>query len=402
MSPRARIILASACTTYLSLGIAGATMGPLLPELAGRTGIPLSGAGLILSFYFLGGAAARLVAGIFSDRYGPVPIVLGGLIVEACSGLVLTLSRAPALLYVSSFFLGVALGSGLLGAVLIAAKLNPTRSVALVNLVNAFWGIGSFVGPALYSAISASTHTGLPVIWIAGVIALTAIPLLLGGVRGSGLSEEIGFLAPRHRGEAGSGGQLRAGVLRAPAFWLFGLILLFDVGTESTLGGWTAVYMHRSAPVSLQLAALVVSGFYVFFALGRVIAAAVGSRTSASRVLSSALLLALAGVGLAAATPGRLAPSVAGFLLAGLGIGPIYPTITALVTRSFGARAGTAVGLTGSLGFVGGVVFPWVAGTLMPVFGETVPVGLSELLLLIVAFLAYLTVVTTRRRQGAE
>ena len=400
MSSRARIIIASSCITYLSLGIAGATLGPLLPELSGRTGIALSGAGLILSFYYLGGVLSRLVAGMLSDRYGPVAIVLGGLIVEACSGIFLTLSRSPAVLYASSFLLGVALGAGLLGAVMIAATLVPRRSVALANLVNAFWGIGSFVGPALFSAVSASTHSGLPVIWIAGGIAVVAIPLLLGPRRHAGSASDEIDLDPRKGGAPERAPSLRAGLLRVPSFWLFGLILLFDVGTESTIGGWTAVYLHRSMSVNLEIAALVVSGFYVSFAAGRMVSAAVGSRVAAPWVLSGGLFFALSGMGLVSATPGHFAPSIVGFILAGLGIGPIYPTITALVTRTFGARAGTAVGLTGSLGFVGGVVFPWAAGILMPVRGAAASMRLSEVLIVIVALLSYLLVVSGRHTRA--
>lgn len=399
MASRVRIIIASCSVTYLSLGIAGAALGPLLPELSHRTGIALSGAGLILSFYYLGGILSRLVAGMLRDRFGSTPVVIGGLTVEVCAAVVLTMSRAPAVLYAGSFLLGGALGSGLLGAVLIAAKLVPDRSVSLVNLVNAFWGIGSIVGPALFSAISASTRSGLPVIWIAGLIGIAAIALLLrGGTRSGAPTDETDF-ALRADVSAEAGRPPGAGLLRVPDFWLFGSILLFDVGTESTIGGWAAVYLQHSVPIRLQLAALVVSGFYVSFTLARMITAGVGSRVAARWVLSCALVFALGGMGLVSATPGRLVPSVVGFLLGGLGIGPIYPTITALVSRRFGARAGTAVGLSGSLGFVGGVVFPWISGALMPTFGPAVSMRMSEALIVVVAALSYLGVMASRRRR---
>ena len=64
------------------------------------------------------------------------------------------------------------------------------------------------------------------------------------------------------------------------------------------------------------------------------------------------------------------------------------------------ARAGTAVGLTGSLGFVGGVVFPWAAVILMSVSGAAASMRLSEALIVIVALLSYLLVVSGRHARA--
>ncbi|HUZ17879.1 MAG TPA: MFS transporter [Spirochaetia bacterium] len=397
MTARMRIII-SCCIVYFSVGITNGALGPLLPEVARRTGLELSQAGLVFSALFIGGVLSRTIAGIISDRWGALPVLLEGIIIQGAANVAMSMSvSAPALL-VSAFFLGTATGAGLLGAVLLAAKLFPERSVTMVNVVNVFYGGGAFAGPALFSGSSLLVHSGIPVLWIAAILALSQLPVLF--------RADSRQASSAVHGSAGSGGAaiglhptgLLGGlsIMRLLPFWLFGFVLLFDVGVESTIGGWSAVYLRQSTAISIQAAALVVSGFYACFTIGRAVAAGAGSRIPSAFIVGIAVATTFAGTGIVVLSTGHVAWSVAGFLLAGLGIGPVYPTFTALVGRAFGERAGTAIGLTGSIGFFGGVAFPWLAGVLMARSGPAASMRLVLAVVLIISVLAYLSITASR------
>lgn len=398
MSPRIRI-LASSCLAYLAVGMINASIGPLLPQLARLNGMSIAQAGLIFSAVFAGGVFSRSTAGLLGDRIGGVPVLAGGIALQAVGLAVLSLSHSMTVALAAAFFIGVATGAGLLGAVLLASTLFPERSVSAVNTVNVFYGGGSILGPALFSVSTSAWHTGFPVLWLAGLLSLAQLFVLLRA--SSRRASAAARTAPARTAPGGSDASQPtsvAGILLTSLFWLFGAILFFEVGVESTILGWTTVYLHGTAGISIGRAALVLAGFSVTFTSGRILAAGIGTRVPPRFLLFGGLSLALLGTLLISLSSGSLVGSTIGFLIAGLGTGPVYPTVVALIGRIFGARAGAAIGIAGSVGFAGGVVFPWLAGKLMEPFGVAAALRVVVPLEVIIILLSVMAVSVGRRR----
>ena len=65
-----RIVLFIACATFLAFGMFNAAIGPVLNELAARTGSTLAMVGSVLTFLFLGSLVIQFAAGPLTDRFG--------------------------------------------------------------------------------------------------------------------------------------------------------------------------------------------------------------------------------------------------------------------------------------------------------------------------------------------
>lgn len=384
------VSLIYACVLMAGFGIGVAAFGPLLPELAENNGLAMSQMGIIFPAIFAGTIPASLLVGVALDRFGANRIILISIPVLAGSAIGLTFSRSLPLLLVLSVLIGAGGGAGVPTANTLIVKLFGRRSVAAVNLLNVFFGVGAIAGPALVSLGLSLFGSGTPVFWLAAAIALACLPYFITASLRAGPPIDIARAEEtreerrrsreqaRHQEWEAARGRLRAvrALFRSPLLWLIGWLLFFDVGTEQTLGGWMAVYMQLSTRVAMTTAALVVSGFWVAFTVGRLAGAGIGTRITARRVLAGALITACAGILVVNLTHGYTVPSIAGFLLTGLGLGPVYPTTMALIGTTFTTRAGTVIGATAALGTIGGMGLPFLEGIFMDSFGPPGAAGL--------------------------
>ncbi|HUX21193.1 MAG TPA: MFS transporter, partial [Spirochaetia bacterium] len=381
----------------------------LLPELAANNGLAMSQMGIIFPAIFAGTVPASLLVGFILDRIGANRIILISIPLLAGSAIGITLSHSVPLLVLFSFLLGAGGGAGVPTANTLIVKLFGRRSVAAVNLLNVFFAIGAIVGPALVSLGLSLFQTGTPVFWFAALIAAACIPYFARAAAGGppvnfhhsaesaapGVGAEGGGARPRRLPHAKE-------LFRSPLLWLVGGVLFFDVGTEQTLGGWMAVYMKDSSGIALASAALVVSGFWVAFTAGRLAGAGIGTRLKARSVLLGSFVTAIFGVIIVNVAADRVGASIVGFLLTGLGLGPVYPTTMALIGTLFESRAGTAIGATAALGTIGGMAIPLAEGMMFDLFG---PPGAARLILVgvvAIALLSLLLLLSMARRPAHE
>jgi MFS family permease len=114
------------------------------------------------------------------------------------------------------------------------------------------------------------------------------------------------------------------------------------------------------------LAVLIVSGLYAANLVGRVVASRAARRLPDATVLAGALLLALAGLPLllAAQTPWL---AVWGIVLAGGGIGAMFPLTSSLHVASTGTTADSSVGEVLTVAALGQIVGPLAVGAIAQV-----------------------------------
>ena len=397
------VALVYTCILMAAFGIGVAAFGPLLPELAANNGLNVGQLSIIFPAVFLGTVPASLAVSFLIDRVGANRIIIVSIPVLAGAVVGLTFCHSVPLLLVLTFLVGAGSGSGLPTANTLIVKLFGRRSVAAVNLLNVFFGVGAITGPALVSLSLGLFGKGSPVYWLAGAIALACLPYFVGAAIRSGPPIDIvhAQAAAEEVREAARGRLVAFGELfRSPVLWLIGWLLFFDMGTEQTLGGWLAVYVHQSSQIALAMAALVVSGFWIAFTLGRIAGAGLGTRAVARHVLAGALAFAAAGIVIVNFAGGRTILSIAGFLLTGFGLGPVYPTTMALIGTAFTTRAGTVIGATQAIGTIGGMGLPFLEGILIDNFGP--PGGARLLAVAIGAIIIFAAISVTAIRRPAR
>lgn len=346
MTPRGT--MAFACSGFLALGIILASLGPALPDLARATGAPLAALGGLLSLIFLGGLVAQLMSGPLTDRFGPRPVLTGGLFLLGVGTLGIVLSKALWITFAVAAILG--LGHGTIGVSysLLIARTFPDRTVPALNLLNLFYGIGAIVGPAFASYLIRSVGSAVPALWLGLAVVALAIP--------------FGFRLPNYVKVTAKAAATPIGnVLRMPAFWLAGALLLTYVGTESSVAAWTTHYLQAMAGQPQATGALLTSGFWAAVTVGRLIVTMLGSRFSASTVLFVTLAGGAVGGALLAASGTSTGLIAAAILLLGFFFAPVYPTGIALTTHLF-PGSGTATSLVAAMASTGGALIPALQG----------------------------------------
>jgi fucose permease len=356
-----RIILALACSIYVIFGLFNAGIGPVLEELALRTGSTLTAAGSVLTFLFLGALTAQIVAGPLTDRFGQKVILVISLVLMAGGLVGFTTSRALPLTLAMVFITGLGQGGVDLGANLIVSDAYPRNNTPMLNLLHFFFGAGAFIGPVMVSLALRQAGSGLIVHWIAAglFLVLAAAILRLVPRRSAAAENEIPQASAKSR----------RSVYLSPTLWVSGVFLLVYVGMEYAAGSWITTFMQKSVSMLIENGALVTSVFWGSLTLGRLAGAGASRKLTKYQLLGVALAITAAGVtGLLLSHAfrqegsGVILPTILFIAIIGFSLGTVYPTTVALLIEIFPKDQGKAVALLTAMGSIGGLAIPWLAG----------------------------------------
>jgi hypothetical protein len=280
----------------------------------------------------------------------------GALIVAGCAGL--AVRGALPLTLAASVVVGLGFGALVLVVNTAMASQPGRRGVMLANVVNGAYGLGAVGGPAL---VSATRGVGYPALFAALAVAIVAtLP-----------SRGLGGVAGRH--DEPDPDRRPGAVL-----WLFCGLLFCYAGLETGLSSWETVHLgaHGYGP---GVASALTSLFWLGMAVSRLLTPALVAVRSAPWIIIGALSAAFAALALIA-LPGT-AP--AGYLVAGLLAGPVFPTALAWHAANHPhPRRGNAFVIAAAM--VGNVAFPAAIGYAMQATSDlmlpalvTVPVTAS-------------------------
>ena len=156
-----------------------------------------------------------------------------------------------------------------------------------------------------------------------------------------------------------------------------GIVGLFALIVESAMFDWSGIYFESvvQAPKSLQIGFLV---FMVMMTVGRFLTNYAYARLGKRHVLQLAGFLASMGW--------KVAVNSLGFMLVGLGISCMVPTIYSLVGAKSKTPVGLALTILSSISFIGSLVAPLLIGAISQFFNMEyayVIVGLLGLCILV-------------------
>lgn len=167
------------------------------------------------------------------------------------------------------------------------------------------------------------------------------------------------------------------------------------VGVESAISLFVADHTTTELGFDAARAARTISAFWGGLLIGRLAVGLaprpVGAGTTSALAAVAALLMLAFGSGVIGVP--ELAMASVGFFLGG-----VFPIMIGLAGIALPSSAGTAVGLAGGLGSLGGFVVPWLTGRLAHEHG--LPFALSTLALWLIALVLATAFIRTRRRSS--
>lgn len=375
--------------SFVAIGAVTSEIGPAVTTLAAATDTAVEAFGAVFTASGAGYLAGAVVAGrahAHHASHGALACALA-LCALCSSAIALATSFTMVLVAVTLAFAGAGCIDASCNALLVWAHASspPGRLNAWMQLLHFAFGAGALVSPALVSASLAADAGIVPAFVAVGVFAAPVCVVLLvvrapvkpGSTdrRDEGESAGInGSVAPlsaaasadleatpdgaRERQQRLSASPLRLTVTLAAMLTMY-------VGNEVSCGGWVAGVATLTGLMSAADAALVPSVFWGSITFGRLLAAPLTARASASAMLACCVAGALAAEALFLLGGASLAALWAGTVVLGLSMSAVFPLVLTLPSEHgrFLGAGDTALCLVGAS--VGKMAVPALTGALM-------------------------------------
>ncbi|NEA67901.1 MFS transporter [Streptomyces sp. SID12488] len=322
------VAVVASCVGFVLIGVIQALYGPSLPAFRDEFGLSPSAAGLGLSAHFAGGVVGVLLFDRLYVRLGNRRILGSSYLLMAAGAAGFALAPNWPVALAAALLAGLGFGGIDYGLNQLFAVGFGKRSTAMLNILNAHFGVGAILGPALIGAVGAEHY---PAVFLAFSLANLPLLLCLRGVR-----EHVPQLAP----ESGRpGGQVLARSLGS-VLGVFVTLYVLHVGIEAGVGGWEPTHLE-TVGYGATAAATATSVYWLMMTVGRFLVAPLALRFSPQSIIA----VSCAGMTvclLLAAVPGLAPYAYAGV---GLFIAPIFPTGLPWLNRAAprARRAGAVV-----------------------------------------------------------
>ncbi|MER6560213.1 MFS transporter [Streptomyces sp. NPDC001027] len=328
--------MVASCFGFVLIGALQALYGPSIPALRDDFGLSPSAAGLGLSAHFAGGVAGVLLFDRLFGRTGNRRILAVAYLLMAAGAAGFALAPGWPLALLAALVAGIGFGGIDYGLNRLFATGFGRRSTAMLNILNAHFGVGAILGPALIGAVGSEHY---PALFLAFALANLPLLLCLRGVRDHApgpASSDTGDRAP-------VGAALRS------VLAVFVALYVLHVGIEAGVGGWEPTHLE-SVGYGAGAAATATSVYWLMMTVGRFLAAPIALRFSAQTIITVSC------AGMTACLLLAAVPGIAPYAYAGVGlfIAPIFPTGLPWLSRvAPGARRAGAIVMAASM--LGGV-----------------------------------------------
>jgi fucose permease len=378
--PLTRIALIGSCAGFVVIGGLQALYGPAIPAFRAKFAATPAVAGLGLSAEFTGALIGIVGYHLLLARAARNQAGTGERHLLACAYALMAVGTIGFALAPSwPLSLAAALVTGF-GSGGIDYGLNQLftvgyghRSAAMLNLLNAYFGVGAVIGPALIGWAGAGRYP-----WLFGAVAVLSVLLIptLRGVRPIRVPPELEAVIPMEPSspisKVSAPGPGHPPSRTRVIVIAFVVLYVLYVAIESGVGGWEPTHLE-AVGYSATVAATATSAFWLALTAGRFLAVPISLRWPAPAIVTACCAGMVVFLGLATI------PSFAPWAYGGLGFmcAPIWATGLPWLARAAPkvAAAGAYVMATSMLG---GIAFPPLLGRAIEVAGvRSVPVLLG-------------------------
>ena len=337
------------------------SVGLIIPEIIKTFGLSMAAAGTFQYATMGGIALAGFFLGSLADRWGRKPTIVIGLTAFGIASFLFAVGNSFAYFSVLLAISGVAIGVFKTGALALIGDIttSTTEHTSIMNMVEAFFGIGSIIGPAVLARL---LITGVSWKWLYVLAGGICVLLIL-------MAWKVRYPERIRAGEHAPGLGRTLLMLQNPYALAFSLGAFLYVATETAIYVWMPTLLKGYRGPAVALAAYSLSVFFILRVAGRFAGAWILTRfnwTSVLALFSGAILVCFLGTAFGGA-------DVAVYLLplSGLFMSVIYPTLNSKGISCFpksehGAVAGVILFFT----CVSAVVGPLAMGAVSDAMGE--------------------------------
>ena len=381
------LLLAVIYLIFVSLGLPDSLLGSGWPKMQVEFGVPSSYAGYV----FMMISAMTIISALLS------PKLIQRLHVKwiVTVSIMLTVFGLLGFSFCTQYWilLGCAIPYGL-GAGAIDAAMNHyvanNYSGAVMNFLHCFYGVGAMISPYLMALAIKVAHWNEGYRWT----AFLQIGILLVVISSWSLWQQNDSKTDESKIDS-------AGIketIKQPGVMATLLAFFAYSAGEATCFLWVPSYFAGTRTgISSELVASFGSLIFGGLMIGRLIAGFIANRLGDRRMIRSGTMVELIGILLTALPIKGYLVAAIGFLIIGIGMGPIYPSIQHMAPINFGKRYSAAViGLQMAFAYTGSTFMPTVFGILQQKLG----IWIMPLYLLVFAGLSFALLELSYRQEA--
>lgn len=387
----ASLLIAVIYLTFVSLGLPDSLLGSAWPTMQNAFEVPSSYAGYIsMTISFMTILSSLAGPGLIK-RFHTKWIVIGCTFLTVMGLFGFSFATQYWMLILIAIPYGM--GAGAIDAAINHYVANHYSS-SVMNFLHCFYGLGAIISPNIMALALRYANWSEGYRWTAYIqigilfVCVASLPLWKNSEKGAReMEESVGIKE----------------ALKAPGVILTLLAFFSYCAGEVTCFLWTQVtFAGTKQGMSPELIAAFGSLIFGGLMLGRLISGFISNRLGDRLLIRLGIALELIGILLIALPFSSYIPAAAGFLIAGTGMGPIYPSIQHMAPANFGKKYSAAViGLQMAAAYLGSTFMPTIFGKLQQAVGISVmPLYLTLFALLNIVFLelAYRKI----KRKGSE
>jgi fucose permease len=345
---------------FISLGLPDSVLGSSWPLMNTEFGVAVGNAGFVSIIISAGTIISSLLSHRLIKRFGTGKVTVASVAMTAVA--LLGFSISPSFLWLLACAVPLGLGAGAVDSGLneFVAEHYAARHM---NWLHCFWGVGAILGPVFISAITRLGHTWRSGYFSISMIQFALVVLLLFSlpmwkkyeIPFSKYTKETQAVEVKHG--LFSPLRTRGAVLAMLTFFLYTSI-------EASMMLWGASYLVNTKNISPENAAGWVSLFFLGITVGRMLSGFISIRLSNQFLIRIGAILILTGIVAMLLPTSNTLFSITAFIIIGLGLAPIYPSMLHQTPVYFGKEnAQATMGLQMAFAYTGTTLIP-------PLFGQ--------------------------------
>jgi fucose permease len=381
------LLLAVIYLIFVSLGLPDSLLGSGWPKMQVEFGVPSSYAGYVFMMISAMTIISALLSPKLIQRLHVKWIVTVSIMLTVFGLLGFSFCTQYWMLLVCAIPYG--LGAGAIDAAMNHYVAN-NYSGAVMNFLHCFYGVGAMISPYLMALAIKVAHWNEGYRWT----AFLQIGILLVVISSWSLWQQNDSKTDESKIDS-------AGIketIKQPGVMATLLAFFAYSAGEATCFLWVPSYFAGTRTgISSELVASFGSLIFGGLMIGRLIAGFIANRLGDRRMIRSGTMMELIGILLTALPIKGYLVAAIGFLIIGIGMGPIYPSIQHMAPINFGKRYSAAViGLQMAFAYTGSTFMPTVFGILQQKLG----IWIMPLYLLVFAGLSFALLELSYRQEA--
>ncbi|MDF2680320.1 MAG: transporter [Brevibacillus sp.] len=349
---------------FISLGLPDSLLGSAWPVMQVDYDAPFEVAGWLFMIIAAGTIVSSLVSGTVLKWFGTGKVTLVSCLMTASA--LFGIAFSPSLVWVALCAIPLGLGAGAVDSGLnnyVAAHYKAHH----MSWLHCFWGVGATLGPVIMAQFISGEDT-----WRYGYVTVACIQFALVIIllftlplwdRVTKTSMNAAMKEPVESKDDFDGKMMESTkLLRMKGVKLALLTFLLYCGVEATIGLWGSSFLANVKEVPASAAAKWVSFYYAGITVGRFLTGFITFSISNRLLIRTGQITAFLG---AAILILPLPPnfSLAGLLIVGLGLAPIFPCMLHETPVRFGKKHAQAImGYQMAVAYTGSTFMPPLLG----------------------------------------